>query len=129
MSKPKPPFGRSKYRNVRTEYNGRMFDSKAEAERAAVLDLLKTSELIRDWQPQVTFQLGPDHSYRVDFLVWLPDGTTHAEDVKGVETPAFKRHKKLWRKYGPCDLKVIYRKHTETITPDWLAKTTEGTES
>lgn len=112
-----PPIGRkpSKYRNVRTEYGGRLYDSKAEAGRARVLDLLKSSGLIRDWQPQVTFRLGPDHSYRVDFLVWRPDGTTHAEDVKGADTPAFKRHRKLWAKYAPCELHVIYRRGTEVV--------------
>lgn len=117
MIKRKP----SKYRNVRTEYGGRAFDSKAEAERARVLDLLKQSGLVRDWQPQVTFQLGcPENRYRVDFLVWLPDGTTQAEDVKGVETAAFRRHRRLWLKYGPCPLHVIHRKDTEIIIPERL---------
>jgi hypothetical protein len=105
----------SKYRNVRTEYDGRLYDSKAEAARARELDLLKEAGGIRHWEPQPKFRLGPDFTYRPDFIVWHNDGTTEVEDVKGTETPTFRKTRKLWAKYGPVDLCIRFHKHTERV--------------
>ena len=102
--------GRKKYRNTPTYYNGLRFDSKAEAARAAELDFQQKAGAIVFWIPQVTFRLGcAENKYRVDFLVVTKDGV-RAEDVKGMETAKFKRDKRLWRAYGPCDLWIISRK-------------------
>jgi hypothetical protein len=100
---------RRKYNNKRTEYNGRAYDSKAEAERAMALDVACQSGDLLYWQPQVTFPLGPDDSLRVDFLVWYRDGSVRAEDVKGFETREFKRKRRLWTKYAPCPLCIVKR--------------------
>ena len=99
---------RNKYNAVRTEYSGRTYASKAEAARAQWLDL---DPLVWFWVPQPPFKLGDD-TYRPDFLVVAKTGEivhVWAEDVKGVETPDFKRKCKLWAKYGPCKLLVIKR--------------------
>lgn len=104
-----PVARRSKYRAVRTAYNGRTYDSKAEAARAQELDMMRDTGAILYWQPQVTFVLGDD-TLRVDFLVWHEDGKVEAEDVKGYETRGFKRKAKLWQKYAPCPLRVLRRR-------------------
>lgn len=116
---------RSKYNNIRIEYKGEMFDSKAEATRAWELDMLMQAGKIAAWQRQVTFKLGcPENRYRIDFLVWDADGRTWAEDVKGVDTPAFLKNVRLWRKYGPCTLRVVRRGGAvEVITPDFMKGT------
>jgi hypothetical protein len=65
------------------------------------------------WVRQTTFHLGcPENLYRVDFLVYSPEGPTpiHAVDVKGARTAKFNRDAKLWRAYGPCPLWVVTRK-------------------
>jgi Protein of unknown function (DUF1064) len=103
----------SKYRAVKRVYNGRLYDSIAESERAGVLDLLMDAGVIDDWVGQVTITLG-DITYRVDFVV-IEHGRTHAEDVKGFETVRFKLCKRLWLKYGPCPLHVIKRGNVEII--------------
>lgn len=112
---PKP----SKYRNKRTEYGGRTYDSKAEAIRAEQLDWEKSAGLIREWTPQPAYHLGcPEHTYRADFEVIGKDGETWTEDVKGTETSKFRQDKRLWRVYGPHPLRVLKRgKETEVIEP------------
>jgi hypothetical protein len=102
------PPRRPKYYNVPTEYDGRTYASKAEAERARQLDMLKRAGDIRHWEPQPRFRLGCTESvYVADMIVWNRDGSTHVEDVKGVRTAKFNRDVKLWRSYGPCPLHVI----------------------
>lgn len=104
---------RSKYRAKPTVYNGVRYASKAESVRAAELDLQIIAGLIAWWIGQPLFRLGvPENTYRPDFLVI--GGDTHdrevwVEDVKGVETAAFRRNKKLWKSYGPCALRIIRR--------------------
>lgn len=110
-------MNRNKYKAVRTPYNGVTYDSKAEAEYAAQLDMEMASrqKYVSWWVRQVTFALGcPENAYRVDFLVMTPgydrvggNFHIHAVDVKGCETPKFKKDKKLWAKYGPCPLKIV----------------------
>ena len=97
---------RSKYGNIRTEYRGRVYDSKAEARRAAELDALVPAEIVA-WFPQVTFNLAGGIRYRCDFLVILPDGTWRAEDCKGFQTQVWKIKQKLFREKYNMDIKVI----------------------
>lgn len=100
----------TKYRNRRTEYRGRTYDSRAEAERAAQLDALKAAGEIRHWEPQPRFRLGDEiNVYVADFIVWGNDMVAWIEDCKGVETAKFRRDKLLWAKHGPCQLRVIKR--------------------
>jgi hypothetical protein len=95
------------------------YDSKAEANRAAILDVLRKAGEVRWWLRQVTIRLGcPENTYRVDFVVCLRDGRVHAEDVKAIETREFRRQKRLWKAYGPFPLHVIRRKTVEIIEPE-----------
>lgn len=122
----------SKYRAIRTVYAGVSYQSKAEAARAAELDLLLKAGEIVDWIGQPKVRLGvPENVYVPDFLVltWVPqalraDGGQgmiypHYEDVKGVETPKFRRDKSLWKAYGRLPLRIIKGgRVVEIITPD-----------
>ncbi len=109
---------RNKYGAIRTEYEGVKYDSKAEAEYAARLEIARKAGAIRRWDRQVTFPLGPDHRYRCDFVVTNNDGTRFAVDCKGVETRDFKRHRRLWAKYGAIPLHIYkVKKDTEIIEP------------
>lgn len=112
---------RSKFGAQRTVYNGVSYASKSEALRANQLDLLMRAGDIRFWIGQPLFRLGcPENTYRPDFLVVSQDDVW-AEDVKGVETAAFRRNRRLWTKYGPCELRIIKRVRdawaVETIAP------------
>jgi hypothetical protein len=123
---------KSKYHATRTEYNGWIYDSKGEANRAAELDLLVKSScgghggVIR-WIPQVPFYLGcRANKYVVDFLVWTYEDcagasmgeATHAEDFKGFETQKFLRDLRLWRQFGKFPLHVVTGKGTKIIIPE-----------
>lgn len=118
---------RRPFKAIRTMYNGISYASKAEARRAAELELLQRSGQVVWWIPQVTIRLGcPENTYRVDFLVAEQGGglseiqhglTVHAEDVKGWETPQFAKQKRLWERYGPFPLHVIYKGCVEVVGP------------
>lgn len=100
-------FSGSKYKAVRVEYGGLMFDSKSEAAYAAWLDGEKAAGRILFFVRQPKFTLGvPENVYKPDFLVVGPSWVV-ADDVKGSETPKFKKDRRLWAKYGPCPLRVV----------------------
>lgn len=89
-------------------YNDVVYHSKAEANRAIILDLLVRSGTTTRWERQVPFTLGTIYNrYIVDFVVYESDGTVHAEDVKGFRTADFNRNVKLWRAYGTMPLWIL----------------------
>jgi len=94
--------------SVERMHNGVLYDSKAEATRAADLDLLKAAGELVEWVGQPRFRLGcAENVYVADFLVIPADGMAWVEDTKGVETQKFQRDKKLWRSYGRLELRII----------------------
>lgn len=95
----------SKYRNVRTEVDGIVFDSKKEAGRWRELCLLQRAGEIKELQRQIPFSIDihGEHicKYIADFFyqeklptkaeVWK----TVIEDCKGYRTEVYKLKKKL----------------------------------
>jgi hypothetical protein len=64
---------------------------------------------------QPTLWLGvPENVYRPDFFVMV-NGQGQFIDVKGVETQAFRKVKKLWASYGQCPLHIIKRKGSKFV--------------
>lgn len=112
-------FKPHKYLAKRTTYNGLSYASKAEARRAAELDLLQRNGDILAWYRQVACYLGvPENKYTPDFIVIGAAGCVWFEDVKGMETAAFRRNKKLWKSYGRVPLRIIRNgKVAEEIVP------------
>lgn len=96
----------SKHNNRRTEYNGRIYMSKMEADDALWLDMLLRQKKIRHVAPQYKIDLrcNGKHitTHIVDFLVTLPDGRTKFVETKGMR-------QELWR---------IKMKLTEANYPD-----------
>lgn len=91
----------------------RTYASKAEMEYArllnAIMVLEKNIAFIRE-QPRIELGL-PENIYVPDFAVWyVGEDKPMFIDVKGMETPAFRRAKKLWAKYGPGRLRIIKRR-------------------
>src|SRR5262245_14509791 len=92
---------RRKYHNIPTYFGGQKYDSRAEAARAAQLDLLKRGGNIGDWKRGRKWMLlekGKGRraiTYTGDFDVW-PDQTDTfwVEDVKGVK---FDRRTGKWK--------------------------------
>ena len=115
-----------KYNAKRTLYNGRYYDSKAEAEHSKYLDTIKVQGEVQWILYQVPIPLGQDFSVRIDFVVyrwvrvrrlkWEPKKEVIAIDVKGYNTKRFKDVVRLWKKYGPFPLWIIHKgKLVETI--------------
>ena len=109
---------KNKYNAKPTQYRGWRFDSKAEATFAELLDQRKISGQVAYWLRQVPFDLTETDRYKADFLVVESDGTIYAVDVKGMETPSFKKVRKLWKRYGEMPLRIVKtNSQTETIDP------------
>jgi len=87
---PKVP-GQSKYRNQRTPYNGRVYDTKGEAEKAQVLDYRIAIGEIDYWLYHVRFRLPGNCVYECDFMTFKYDTNVLAWDIEVIE-------KKMWRK-------------------------------
>lgn len=103
-----PSAKRPKYGAVKT--NG--FDSKAEADYAAQLDLRKAAANgdVLDYLTQVSIKLAEGVTYRADFLVFLRDGTWEFVEVKGFSTRDWVIKKKLLAERRPAlsaRLKVV----------------------
>jgi hypothetical protein len=137
---PRPPaftFGRQKYNAQKTVYKGETYPSKSEAAWAEVLDRDPVVfEVVR--QPRFVLGTEPDgtpHTYRPDFLVILnpfePLGAYLgqivaatglafcADEVKGAETPEFKKNRQAWLANGRMALRIIKRgKVVEVLIPD-----------
>jgi hypothetical protein len=106
----KPVAKRSKYGNVKTEYSGYKYDSKAEALYAQHLDLRIRAGEVEKWDRQVVVHLDIGKvkicKYIADFVVTLKDGSVEWIDVKGVKTSVFQIKHKLLKALRP-DIKLI----------------------
>ncbi len=90
----------SKYNAVRTEVDGFIFDSKAEARRYSELKLAEQAGEITalELQPKFSIDINGKHicTYIADFKYTdNRTGRTVIEDVKGVKTPVYRLKKKL----------------------------------
>lgn len=102
--------GRNKYNVSKPEartFRGKCYDSKAEMVYATYMaECLACGEVIEVIE-QPRLWLGvPENVYVPDFLVIAPH-ESYCVDVKGVETPQFKKVKKLWAAYGRLPLKIV----------------------
>lgn len=93
----------TKYSNVKTEYNGRLFDSKREAGHAALLDQLRRatnpSERVTSIKYQERMPIVVNGkkcaAYIADFVVTFKDGHEEIHEVKGMKTAVYRLKKKL----------------------------------
>ena len=92
---------------IKRTYRGRTYDSIAERDYAEILDIDEDIKLVI---PQPIVQLGEDTTYKPDFFVIDTCDLYWFIDVKGKETQAFRKIKKLWAKYCMEELHVIKKK-------------------
>lgn len=94
------PPTRGKYRNVKTEIAGVVFDSKKEAQRWIELQQMERAGLILDLerQPEYALVINGVHvcDYRGDFRYQRAARVT-VEDCKGMKTPVYRLKKKLMK--------------------------------
>lgn len=97
---------KGKYHNKKTEVDGILFDSKAEARYYQELKLRKLAGDVKSFTCQPRYELLPGFSkggnkirpmaYIADFEIIHNDGSLEVIDVKGKETEAFKLKRKLF---------------------------------
>lgn len=101
-----------KYNAVKTYVDGIKFDSKFEAERYSILNVLLKGKVISDLQLQVAFPIIVNDikicSYIADF-VYFQDGNRIVEDAKGVKTPEYKLKKKLMKATMGIDIYETFK--------------------
>ena len=102
-----------KYHNKKTEVDGIVFDSKAEARRYEELRMMEKMGLIHDLKRQVPYTLikgdrwmsennrkHRDTIYKADFT-YFENGHLVVEDVKGVRTEGYRIKRELMKdRYG-----------------------------
>jgi len=109
----------SKYGAIKTEVNGIMFDSKAEARRYGQLIMLERAGIIAGLTRQMTFVLAPSVKfegakkakpalrYVADFIYSDSNtGKIVVEDVKGVITPLFRVKQHLMKHLHGIDIRI-----------------------
>jgi Protein of unknown function (DUF1064) len=96
-------------------YGGRVYHSKAEANRAAELDILKHAGKIAAWTSQVPFPIEVNGVYIctviADFRVCptAAKSGSWVEEIKGMETEIYKLKRKLLMAcYPKLDYRVIH---------------------
>ncbi len=109
-------FKSSKYKNIKSKYDGKKFDSLKEKYRYMELKTLEEKGKISNLRTQVKYELQPSYeidgkktraiNYIADFVYEL-NGKEIVEDTKGYRTDVYKLKKKLFEyKYGK---KIIER--------------------
>lgn len=97
-------FRKTKYNNVRTNYDGYNYPSKLEARQAAELDILKKAGQILDWERQYKVEIYAYDSqgnqvhvcnHKIDFRVHELDNSFTLVETKGVETVDYKWRRKM----------------------------------
>lgn len=110
----------NKYGAVRTEFNGKKYDSKYEAGVAQTLELRKMTKDILDYETQYKIEawaydeIGQPAikvSHKVDFRIHHNDGSFELVEAKGVPTEDYK-----WRRKFLEELWLPFHKdHTYTV--------------
>jgi hypothetical protein len=85
----------NKYGAVKTELDGHVFDSKAEAAHYGKLKLLMAGGEVTGIEIQPEFMFSSGIKYRADFRVRFADGREEIQDVKGMKTAVYQLKKKL----------------------------------
>ena len=103
----KAKAGKSKYHNVRCEFMGIKFASKAESRRYGELRLLELNNEISQLEVQPVYLLTGGVKYKGDFQ-YTENGKTICEEVKGFETTSWKIKKRLFLElYPDIELRII----------------------
>ena len=92
---------RSKYNNVKVEFDGYVFDSQKECNVYIALRMRITAGEIKDLKLQVPYSLNEggafSYTYISDFT-YIENGILIVADAKGFRTAVYKKKKKLMQK-------------------------------
>ncbi len=116
----------SKMSNIRTEYNGRKYDSAFEAKVAYTLDIRKRAGEIKDWENQFKVEMWAydcngqkalKKTHKVDFRVHELDGSFTLLEAKGFETADYQDRRrwleKLWLPENPDHVYEVVKEQSK----------------
>jgi len=104
----KHKLSKNKFNAKSVVVDGQKFHSTLEAAFYQKLMMLKKASAVSYFLQQVPIILTGGIKYRVDFLVFYPDGKYEYIEIKGVETPRFKMIKKMLAElYPEIDLIIL----------------------
>jgi len=103
------PEKRHKYGARRTEVDGILFDSKAEAAYYEELKVARAKGGVAYFLRQVPFTLPGNTVYRCDFMVVKASGEVKFVDVKGHVTPMFRTKKRQVEALYPVRIRCVKR--------------------
>lgn len=106
------PRSRHKFNASRARYKDHLYDSKMEANHAALLDKLKKArdplERVRSWERQVKVPLDVNGTHitnwYADFKVTFADGHHEWHEVKGMQTELWRIKKLLFLALYPNEI-------------------------
>lgn len=114
----------NKYGAKRTEFKGKIYDSKFEAGVAAELETRKRAKDIKDYDTQYKVEIGVYRAdgtpafwvnHKVDFRIHHNDGSYELYEAKGVETTDYKWRRKLleeiWLKENPDHIYTVIKQN------------------
>ncbi len=103
---------KSKYKAIKVEYDGIVFDSKLEGARYKILKALENSGHITDLEVQIPYECEVEGKHICKYIAdfrYKVNGETVVEDTKGVLTQVFKLKKKLVEALYPGTVIVIVK--------------------
>ena len=89
---------KSKYSNVKVEFDGFIFDSIKERNRYIDLRMLRTIGEITNLRLQVAYELNEGGSHSLEYVadfVYIRNGQEIVEDVKGYRTQVYRKKRRL----------------------------------
>lgn len=93
--------------------SGKMYDSRAERDRAEYLKAQEAAGEISALVEQPKVQLTKFHGYKPDFC-YQEKGRLVFEDCKGAITDRFRINCNLWRERGPGVLRISKRQYSSS---------------
>lgn len=98
---------RHKYFAKPCEIEDKKFPSQLEARYYQQLKLREKAGEVLFFLRQVPFDLPGGTQYRIDFIVFLSDGTVECIDCKGVDTPVSSLKIKQVMDLYPVEIKIV----------------------
>ena len=101
------PQLRHKFNAQRTEYAGRRYPSKKQANYAQELDLRVKANEVLFYLEEVPFRLPGGVVYRADFIEFWVNGEVHIVDTKGYRTQDYIAKKRMVEALYPVKIEEV----------------------
>jgi hypothetical protein len=98
---------KSKFNSKKTEYNGKIYDSKREANYAAKLDLEIKAGIVDYYHEQMPLRYIGGGCLKIDFIVFNSDKSVRYVDAKGKKTAMYMAKKRIVEATYPIKIEEV----------------------